>query len=348
MTAPLQDPIRCKDMTPLRAIEECDAERCEALIEDRDEPAVFRGLVADWPAVAAARRSAADVGSYLTSLDRGANIRAFAGDPKAGGRFFYGDDLLSFNFGITETQLGRLIDTLLQFDRDGVGQPIYMGSTATAEILPAFAAENPLKPIEERGGEPRIWIGNGSRIAAHFDESDNVACVVSGKRRFTLFPTEQVENLYIGPIERTISGPPISMVDLAAADFERFPKFREALKHAVTAELGPGDAIYIPALWWHAVEAIGPLNVLVNYWWTGQPFDAESPFHALGHGLLAISPLAERKRERWRTLFDHYVFQRNGDPAEHIPEPARGVLGRSTSELRKFMRQFLIQRLMGR
>jgi hypothetical protein len=335
-------------MSSFAAVEECDAGRFDEIIEDRDEPAVFRGLVADWPAVAAARKSAEELTGYLAKLDRGANVRAFVGDPKAGGRFFYGDDLLSFNFGITETQLKSLLEMLLQLDRDQVTQPIYMGSTATAEILPGFAAENPLKPVEQRGTEPRVWIGNSSRIAAHFDESDNVACVVSGRRRFTIFPTEQVENLYVGPLERTVAGQPTSMVDLAAPDFERFPKFREALKHALVGELRPGDAIYIPSLWWHAVEATGPLNLLVNYWWNGQPPDAESPLHALGHGLLAISPLPERKRERWRMLFDHYVFQRDGDPAVHIPEPARGILGRSTAELRKFMRQFLVQRLTGR
>jgi hypothetical protein len=335
-------------MNTIGTIEECDAERFEAIIEDRDEPAVFRGLVSGWPAVTAARESADALAGYLAKLDRGVNVRAFVGDSKAGGRFFYSDDLLGFNFALTETQLTPLIQTLLQFDREDVAQPIYMGSTATAEILPQFASQNPLTAVERRGGEPRIWIGNNSRIAPHFDESDNVACVVSGKRRFTLFPTEQVENLYVGPIEHTVAGQPTSLVDLAAPNLDRFPKFREALNHARTAELGPGDAIYIPALWWHGVEAIGPLNVLVNYWWTDQPEDAESPLHALGHGLLAISPLAERKRERWRMLFDHYVFQRNGHPAAHIPEPARGILGRSTSELRRFMRQFLVQRLMGR
>lgn len=335
-------------MSSLAVVEECDASRFDEIIEDRDEPALFRGLVAGWPAVAAARKSTEDLADYLAKLDRGANIRAFVGDPKVGGRFFYGDDLQSFNFGVTETKLMRLFDTLLQLDREQVVQPIYMGSTPTSEILPLFAAENPLRPVEKRGAEPRAWIGNCSRIATHFDESDNVACVVSGRRRFTLFPTDQVGNLYVGPLEHTVAGQPISMVDLAAPDYGRFPKFHEALKHARTAELGPGDAIYIPCLWWHGVEATGPLNLLVNYWWHGGPVDIESPLHALGHGLLAISPLAQRKRERWRTLFDHYVFQRNGDPAEHIPEPARGILGRSTADLRRFMRQFLVQRLMGR
>jgi hypothetical protein len=329
-------------------IEECDCRCFDEIVEDRDEPAVFRGLVSEWPAVAAARTSSDELAAYLTGLDRGAIISAMVADPKDGGRLFYRDDLLGFNFAITEAPFARFIETLLQLDRDGAVQPVYMGSTATSEIIPGFASQNALRPIERRGAEPRIWIGNTSRIAPHFDESDNVACVISGQRRFTLFPTEQVGNLYIGPIDRTVAGQPTSLVDLAAPDLERFPKFREAWKHARVAELGPGDAIYIPSLWWHGVEATGPLNVLVNYWWTGQPPDAESPLHALGHGLLAISPLSQRKRDRWRMLFDHYVFQRNGDPAEHIPEPARGILGRSTADLRKLMRQFLVQKLLGR
>jgi hypothetical protein len=64
--------------------------------------------------------------------------------------------------------------------------------------------------------------------------------------------------------------------------------------------------------------------------------------------LLSTGHLADRKRARWRTLFDHYAFRANGDPAEHIPEPARGVLGKSTSELRQFIGRFLVQKLMGR
>lgn len=332
----------------LAPIEECDPARFAETITNRDEPAVFRGLVADWPIVAAARSSVDDVAAYLTSLDNGSTVRAFVGQPQAAGRFFYGDELVGFNFHASETRFAQLIKTLLQFAREATEQPIYMGSTATSEILPQFARQNPLSAIEQRGGVPRMWIGNGSRVAAHFDESDNVACVAAGSRRFTLFPTDQVANLYVGPLDRTPAGQPVSMVDLAAPDFDRFPRFREALKHGRTAELAPGDAIYIPSLWWHGVEAQGPLTVLVNYWWQDEPRDADSPLHAIAHGLLSVAHLTDRKRARWRTLFDHYIFNADGDPAEHMPEHARGILGKSTSELREFLRQFLITKLMGR
>lgn len=332
----------------LPAIDELDTERFAELIIERDEPAIFRGLVAGWPVVAAARKSTDALADYLMSLDRGAKVRAFVGQPDAGGRFFYNEALDGFNFSTAETDFAQLIKTLQQFERDGTRQPIYMGSTPASEILSGFAAQNPLRSIEQRGGGPRLWIGNGSRIAPHFDESDNVACVVSGRRRFTLFPTDQVGNLYVGPLDRTPAGQPTSLVDLANPDFERFPGFREALKQARVAELGPGDAIYIPALWWHGVESTGPFNLLVNYWWQDEPTDADSPLHAIAHGLLSVGHLSDRKRDRWRMLFDHYVFGANGDPAAHMPEQARGVLGKSTTDLRQFISRFLVQKLMGR
>lgn len=274
-------------------------------------------------------------------------MRAFVGDESIDGRFFYSADLSRFNYRVVEARLEKLLERLLELDGSD-DESIYMGSTPTAEILPEFSRSNPLPLVEGRGGEARIWIGNASRIAAHFDESDNVACVVSGKRRFTLFPPEEIGNLYVGPLDHTPAGQPTSMVDLAAPDWSRFPKFRQAIKNARSSELSPGDAIYIPALWWHSIEAPGPFNVLVNYWWQDEPLDADSPLHALAHALLSISHLPARKRARWRAFFDHYVFKKDGEPAEHIPDQARGILGPTSPKLRQFMRQYLVRKLMGR
>jgi len=54
----------------------------------------------------------------------------------------------------------------------------------------------------------------------------------------------------------------ISVIRTSAA----FPALRSCAA-AEVAELSPGDAVYIPALWWHNVEALEDFNVLVNYWW---------------------------------------------------------------------------------
>lgn len=312
-------------------------------VETRHEPAVLRGLVTGWRSVEASRKSTSALVDYMIARDNRAQVRAFVGEPSIGGRYFYSPEVDGFNFASGETTLTNLLKTLL--DPAENKRSIYMGSTATSHMLPRFAAENPMPLLDVAKAEPRIWIGNDSRVAPHYDESDNIACVVGGRRRFILFPIEQVANLYVGPLDRTIAGQPISMVDLDAPDYERFPRFAEAERHALVADLEPGDAIYIPALWWHAVHATGDVNALVNYWWTDHPLDAGSPMHALGHGLLSISHLPEHKREAWRVLFDHYVFKRNGEPAEHIPEHARGIVGRSTPELRRIIKQFLMRAL---
>jgi len=314
-------------------------------VVQRNEPAVLRGLVERWPATAAARESYEGIRNYLSRLDRGARVRTFIGDPAMGGRFFYSPNFDAFNFGVAEAPFSQLLSVLAD---DNGGRYIYMGSTHTSEILPGFEQENPLELVQGKQTGPRIWIGNSSRIAPHFDESDNIACVVSGTRRFTLFPPDQVGNLYPGPVDTTVAGQPTSLVDLANPDLERFPRFSEALDHAQTAELQPGDAIYIPALWWHGVESTGPFNVLVNYWWQDTPPDAGSPMNALGAALLSIGLLPQSKRLAWRAIFDHYVFSGREAAVEHIPEHARGILGESTSELRRLMREFLIGELRGK
>src|SRR5206468_367295 len=84
------------------------------------------------------------------------------------------------------------------------------------------------------------------------------------ERRFTLFPPEQLQNLYVGPLDFNPAGQAISLVDHAAPDLERFPRYAEALQHAQVAELEAGDAIFIPSMWWHAVEALAPFNALVK------------------------------------------------------------------------------------
>src|SRR3546814_4100254 len=65
---------------------------------------------------------------------------------------------------------------------------------------------------------PRVWIGNATHVSTHYDVSSNLACVVAGRRRFTLFPPDQIANLYVGPLDVTMAGQPASMVDLAAPD----------------------------------------------------------------------------------------------------------------------------------
>jgi hypothetical protein len=150
--------------------------------------------------------------------------------------------------------------------------------------------------------------------------------VVAGRRRFTLFPPDELDNLYVGPLDLTPAGQPISLVDIARPDLARFPKFTQALARARVADLAPGDAVFIPSLWWHHVEALDAFNVLLNYWWRQSPAHMDSPLNALMMAMLSVRDLPPAQRTAWRHLFDHYVFDAGAHTAAHIPASARGSL----------------------
>ena len=190
-----------------------------------------------------------------------------------------------------------------------------------------------------------IWIGNRTTACAHFDLSSNLACCMVGRRRFTLFPPEQVHNLYPGPLEPTPGGQIVSVVDFRAPDFERFPRFREALAAGQVAELEPGDVLFYPAMWWHHVEALDAFNAMINYWWSASPAFVDSPHLTLLHALLSIRERSEPEKRAWRELFDYYVFGPADLAGRHLPEAARGNLGPMDDVRARRLRALLLSRL---
>jgi hypothetical protein len=323
-----------------------DPETFQHEIADAYRPVILRGQVATWPAVVAGKAGSRAIAEYIAGFDVGVPVEVMIGAPEINGRFFYSDDMRGFNFHRQPVQLGSFLTELLRLDGAENPSALYAGAAAAADHLPGWLAANPL-PLPTPGASPRIWIGNATRVAAHYDVSSNIACVVAGRRRFTLFPPDQIANLYVGPLENTIAGQPTSMVDLEHPDLARFPRFATALDAALVADLGPGDAIFIPSLWWHNIQAMGPLNVLLNYWW-GQA--AETPaFAALAHAMLSIRDVPAPERAAWRQWFDHYVF---GDAVaqagDHLPLDARGVLGPSSPERTQQMKEYLLRVLTRR
>jgi hypothetical protein len=310
----------------------------------RTQPVVLRGLVSSWPVARAGRESAAATDAYLRRFYQDATVNAMLGAPDIGGRFFYSDDLSGFNFKPVRIRLDAVLDEIARQSKSGHPPAIYVGSTTLDTCLPGFRAENDLA-LGNRQPLVSIWLGNRTRIAAHHDLPDNIACVVAGRRRFTLFPPEQLENLYIGPLDFTPAGQAISLVDFARPDFARFPKFAAALQHAQAAELGPGDAIFIPSMWWHHIESLDTLNVLVNYWWRQSPAFMDSPMNALMLAIMTVRDLPPEQRKAWQDLFRHYVFEADERTAAHIPPQARRVLGPLDPESARELRARLLQRL---
>lgn len=310
------------------------------------QPVVLRGLVRDWPLVQTGRDSADSAVSYLRGFERGdaPPVVATVGPPEIGGRFFYNDDLSGFNFRQEQVPLGVALQTLLKYVGESDVPAIYIGSTTIDTWLPGFRDRNDLA-MEGRGALASIWIGNRTRIAAHQDVPDNLACVAVGRRRVTLFPPDQLDNLYIGPLDYTPAGQPISLVDFHAPDPVRFPRFAKAMEHALVAELGPGDAVLIPSMWWHHMEALEPFNVLVNYWWRQTPAWMDTPMNALMLAIMTVRDLPPQQRAVWEDVFRHYVFQPGEATDDHIPQDAKRVLGPMDETTARSLRARLLQRL---
>jgi Cupin-like domain len=302
-------------------------ERFQREVVERCRPVILRGLVAGWPVVEASSGSPARLKDYLAPLDIGGRVEAYLGAPAIAGKYYYEPDLKGFNFERrTMTLLDALKVMVESLDRTEAPS-IYVGSVPTGESLPGFAAANPM-PLLEPGLSPRIWLGTRSNVSCHHDTFDNLACVIAGRRRFTLFAPELIGKLYVGPIDNTMAGAPVSLAASADGPEEgRFPLFEQIRAQALRVELESGDALYLPKLWWHKVESLAPLNGLVNYWWDAFSAGPDAPYTSMLLAMIAIAERPPAERAAWKAFFDHYVFRTGGHPLAHLPPEQHGLLG---------------------
>jgi hypothetical protein len=311
------------------------------------QPALFKGLARDWPL--AKTKSPVQAAGYLKSFYSGRRIVAFVARPEVGGRFGYSDDATRLDFTTERGLLDEYLDRLLALPDQDRAPSIYIGSTDVDVFLPGFRAENDLllNHAMFSANPPLVsaWIGNRTTALAHYDMSNNIACCLVGRRRFTLFPPEQIENLYPGPLDPTPGGQVVTMTDIRAPDFGRFPKLRQALDAAYVAELEPGDALFYPAMWWHQVDALESFNVMVNYWWNTSPRFMDTPQNTLLHALLSLRDRPEPEKRAWRAVFDYYVFGPADKAGAHLPEVARGNLAPMDETKARRLRAQLLDRL---
>jgi hypothetical protein len=309
------------------------------------QPVCMRGLVREWPLVQAALKSDQQFCDYLRSFGADTKVGLWRGAPDIEGRFFYNADFNGFNYQHEVGSFGALLNELLMRTQESSPPAIYLGSTEFDGSFPGLRKANDIPGLAAMDPMVSLWLGNQARVAAHYDVPDNIACVVAGRRRFTLFPPEQVGNLYIGPLDLTPAGQPISLVDIKEPDLARFPRFERALEHAYTVELEPGDALFIPSQWWHAVEALQPVSALVNFWWRQTPAYMDSPMNTLMLALMTLRDLPPAQRGAWKVMFDHYIFAADAHTSAHIPPGARGVLDPMTQDRTRHLRAILLSRL---
>jgi hypothetical protein len=336
-------PSTFADLPVVEERDAADAAALDALLKGARTPFVIRGLVAHWPLVQAGLQSPQSARAYLLDRARDVPFSVSVGPPGHDGRMFY-DQNMAMNFQMARGKLADIFGSIDANEARADPPSMYLASIDVPGHFDGVDAENALD-LGARDPLKSLWIGTPTRIAAHNDFPDNLACCVAGRRRFTLFPPDQFRNLYLGPIDNTPAGRAVSMVDFHAPDFGAHPRFADALEHAQLAELEPGDALFIPSMWWHHVEGLSPFNILLNYWWRDTPRFLGQPQDALNHALLSIRDLPPEEKAIWRDLFEHYVFSSTVDLSDHIPEDARGVLAPLTAESAGRLRAFLLRTL---
>jgi len=97
-------------------------------------------------------------------------------------------------------------------------------------------------------GNVFLWFGPAGTVTPlHHDVINILIAQVYGRKRFTLIPSFQTHLVYNRHAV-------YSEVDCDAADYNRFPLFRDAQRIEVTLE--PGEVLFIPVGWWHHVRSL--------------------------------------------------------------------------------------------
>jgi tRNA wybutosine-synthesizing protein 5 len=176
----------------------------------------------------------------------------------------------------------------------------------------------------------------GTALWTHYDTHDNLLAQVVGRKTVTLWPPEAAPFLYVQGSSSRVDyaledrGGDGGSAGEAGSGFTfdavRFPAFRSALASRRVVELGPGEALFVPALWFHHVaadarEGSGP-SIAVNAFWRPArvPETESDPGDVFGNK----DPPASRRAAE--------LAARAGSALANLPEPHRTFYARRAIE----------------
>ena len=106
-------------------------------------------------------------------------------------------------------------------------------------------------PTDPRG--PSLWVGSAnSATQAHYDVADNVLVALHGTKRLRCWPPSAATELHVFPDAHPRARK--SQVNFDQPDHARFPLFAELPPPSLDVTLEPGEALLLPAFWFHHVE----------------------------------------------------------------------------------------------
>jgi cupin-like protein len=150
------------------------------------------------------------------------------------------------------TTMAAYIDRVLAAGRTN---DIYMVSNNFTMRRPKFRALlDDVKPPRDlfeplRPAATSLWIGPAGTVTPlHHDTTNILFTQIYGRKQFELISPQETA-LLLDPVNGYYSP-----VDLEAIDRTSHPALREMQVRRVV--VGPGDALYIPAGWWHRVTSL--------------------------------------------------------------------------------------------
>jgi hypothetical protein len=108
----------------------------------------------------------------------------------------------------------------------------------------------------------RLWFGAGGTCSPlHRDWPENLFGQVLGHKRVIMVHRKETPRVYRRPFWSGV--PNFSRLDAEHPDYDRFPRFRDVSR--LEFEVGPGDVLYIPRMWWHQVRSLDT-SASINFW----------------------------------------------------------------------------------
>ena len=229
-------------------------EEFEARYVRPSRPVILRGAIDDWPARALWSRDyfARRFGDREVPVVRKKNGLLY--DAKTGLHY----------------ERIRVADYV---ERLAAGEPIDLYMVFRVhEVMPELLDDIVRPPYcrDARWFRSRLWFaGPDTKGALHRDLPENLFAQIVGRKQFLLLDRRSSRMVHRHSV---FSGVPnYSPVDAEAPDLERYPRFRGA--PLMSAELEPGDLLYIPSFWWHQAHSVD-MSVSVNLWWVRGPMVA--------------------------------------------------------------------------
>ena len=145
----------------------------------------------------------------------------------------------------------------------------YLAMQSVERVLPELKSRVGFDRLLPPGSvaSTNFWMGpSGTRVCLHMDPYDNFFIQLVGQKTFYLYAPSDRKYLY--PKSPFQASPEESRVNPVDIDYAKFPRARHARLFKVT--LHPGEVLFLPIYWWHAVVGGRDSTMSLNLWCKGR------------------------------------------------------------------------------